>query len=173
MKAPLDWTHETTEIPERGLKRDRAATDAERVALAEALDILRCDGLDVQYEIENIGSGAFRLSGDVKAKVVQACVVSLEPVASRIEEAFVAEYRRDHRDAGTEDEREILSTVDVEPLEDGGIDVGRIIFETVSASLDPYPRKAGAEFAWSDRKGEEAVSRTNPFAVLKNLKRDD
>jgi hypothetical protein len=48
--------------------------------------------------------------------------------------------------------------------------VGRIVYETVSAALDPYPRKSGAEFTWSDPREAEAAARANPFALLKKLK---
>ena len=39
-------------------------------------------------------------------------------------------------------------------LIDGIIPVGRIVFETISAGLDPYPRKPGAEFTWADKASE-------------------
>jgi hypothetical protein len=54
-------------------------------------------------------------------------------------------------------------------LEHGLIPVGRIVFESLSASLDPYPRSEGAEFTWQDPKSESAA---NPFAALSKLKDD-
>ncbi len=54
-------------------------------------------------------------------------------------------------------------------LDGDRIDVGRIVYETLSAGLDPYPRKEGAEFDWADPKTGVADS-ANPFAVLKKLK---
>jgi len=173
MNALLDWTHATTDIPERGLKRSRSATDAERAGLTEALDLLGCDSLDVSYGVGPVASGAWRVSGDLKADVIQACVVSLEPVPSRIAESFSVEFRRDavgEHEQEANGDLEIFSLVDVEPLRDDLIDVGRIVYETFSAALDPYPRKSGAEFTWSDPREAESAARANPFAVLKKLK---
>ncbi len=54
-----------------------------------------------------------------------------------------------------EEEVEALSAAEIEPIEHGRIDVGRIVYETLSAAIDPYPRKAGAEFA-ADEAGRSA-----------------
>ncbi len=54
-------------------------------------------------------------------------------------------------------------------LESSVIDLAAPVLEELSLSLDPYPRKAGVEFA----PPEEAPARSpdNPFAVLGKLKR--
>ncbi len=41
----------------------------------------------------------------------------------------------------TEEEQEVLSTPDVEPFENGRIDVGAFVYELLSAALDPYPQE--------------------------------
>jgi uncharacterized metal-binding protein YceD (DUF177 family) len=169
--AALAWSHETTEIPERGLNRTRSATEAERAALAEALALIACDALDVTYQIVPTPAGHWRLTGGLDAAVTQACVISLEPVAARLAETFSVEFRREADEGSAEDEREILSGHDVEPLDGDRIDVGRIVYESLSAALDPYPRKEGAEFDWADPKAGEADT-ANPFAVLKKLKNE-
>ena len=63
----------------------------------------------------------------------------------------------------------VLVGPDVDILERGVIPVGRIVFETLSASLDPYPRRPGAEFTWQDQHQVEPEE-TSPFAVLSQLK---
>ena len=62
-----------------------------------------------------------------------------------------------------------MSAAEFEPIEHGRIDVGRIVYETLSAAVDPYPRKAGAEFA-ADEVGGPLVGDYGPFAALKKLK---
>jgi len=94
-------------------------------------------------------------------------------VPSRIVDSFSVEFRRDNvgeHEQEADGDREVFSLLDVEPLRDDLIDVGRIVYETFSAALDPYPRKSGAEFTWSDPREAEATARSNPFAVLKKLK---
>jgi uncharacterized metal-binding protein YceD (DUF177 family) len=169
---PLEWSHETTEIPERGLKRTRSGTEAERAALAKALDLVACDALDVTYQIMPTASGHWQVTGGLDAAVTQSCVISLEPMAARVAETFSVEFRRDPGEAGGEDEQEILSGHDVEPLVGDRFDVGRIVYETLSAGLDPYPRKEGAAFDWTDPRAGAGDS-ANPFAVLKKLKNED
>lgn len=169
MTHPITWTHATTEIPDRGLERTRSADEAERAAVAEALSLIACDRLNVSYVLAPAGAGAWRLTGDLVAAVTQACIVSLEPVPAALAETFSVEFRRDAPLADPEGEREILAGPDVEPLAGDHIEVGRIVYETLSAGIDPYPRKAGAALDWNDpRAGDEAAG--NPFAVLKKLK---
>ncbi len=165
---PLDWTIETTAVPDRGLKGTRAATEPERVALAAALGLLSCDALEATYQIRAVGDGAYRLEGGIDAAVTQACVISLEPIAGRVAEAFSVEFRREVTTEPVEGEAEILSAADVEPIENDRIAVGRIVYEALSAGLDPYPRKDDAAFEWTDPKLAEGAG--NPFAVLKKLK---
>jgi len=165
---PLDWTIETTAVPDRGLKGSRSASEAERTALAEALGIMSCDALEATYQIRALGEGAFRLEGGIDAAVTQACVISLEPIAGRVAEAFSVEFRRDVADQPVEEEAEILAAPDVERLEHDRIALGRIVYEALAAGLDPYPRKDDAAFDWTDPKLVEGAG--NPFAVLKKLK---
>jgi uncharacterized metal-binding protein YceD (DUF177 family) len=168
VRLPLDWRIETTAVPERGLKGTRTATEEERAALAKALDLVSCDALEASYQISPAAGGGYRLEGGIDAAVTQACIITLEPVAGRVAESFGVEFRRDAESEAPAGDIDILSSADVEPLIDDRIDVGRIVYEALSAGLDPYPRKEGAEFEWSDAK--QAEGKANPFAVLKKLK---
>jgi uncharacterized metal-binding protein YceD (DUF177 family) len=165
----LDWTHATTDIPETGRRFERAATEAERRAVADALDLVGCERLDVSYELRPLAGGRYRLAGDITADIVQSCVVSLEPIEQRVAENFEVTFcpPASLPEADTA-EREILSEPDVEPIADGRIDAGRVIFELVASAIDPYPRKEGAALDWqapADTPGE-----ASPFAVLAKLK---
>lgn len=165
---PLDWSIEAADVPERGLKGSRKATDAERAALADALDLLSCEALEATFSITP-SAGGYRLEGGIDAGVNQACIITLEPVAGRVAESFSIDFKADKGNAASDDsDIEILTGADVEPLENDRIEIGRIVYEALSAGLDPYPRKPGAEFDWSDPK--QGTSGSNPFAVLGKLK---
>jgi uncharacterized metal-binding protein YceD (DUF177 family) len=165
----LDWGHKVADIPAAGLRREREATESERQAIAGALGLLALNHLSARYRIEAISGGAYRLSGKISGDVDQACVVTLEPVNARIEESFDVEFWP-HLEAGDDDEEaSVLGAPDVEMFEHGVIPAGRIIFETLAASLDPYPRREGAEFNWQDPKATEP-EKISPFAVLSKLK---
>jgi uncharacterized metal-binding protein YceD (DUF177 family) len=165
---PLKWVHATADIPERGLKSQRNATEAERLAVAKALDILSCDALEATYQITPAPGGAYRLEGGIDAAVTQACVISLEPVAGRVAERFSVEFQPDADEEVADGDVAILEAAEIEPIENDAIDVGRIVYETLSAGLDPYPRKPDAEFGWTDPKADQSSS--HPFAALKKLK---
>ena len=169
MTDTLAWTEKTTEIPAGGLNRDRAATPTELKQVAEALGILGASKLSVHYRVVAISGGAYRLTGTLAADVEQACVVSLEPVGDNLKAAFEVEFWPDLKPTESDEEASILNGTDAERLEHGLIPVGRIVYETLSASLDPYPRREGAEFDWQDKAAEKSDS-ANPFSALSKLK---
>ena len=168
MVTQLDWSYTLSEIPEDGLSSRRSASAEQRAALAAELDLLDCKRLDVRYEIRPLSHGRYRLTGKLEADVTQNCVVSLEPVDSHIHEPIDVEFRPGERPSGDFD---ALDDREIEPLEDGGvIPVGRIVYELLSSSLDPYPRKEGIELQPESSAPDGPEARDNPFAVLKNLK---
>ncbi len=170
MSAPLDWSYRTTEIPEAGLRETRSATAAERTAAAAALEVISCEQLTVSFDIRATGQGCYRLSGQLEAQVTQSCVVTLDPVVQTVAGSFdVAFCPPTNMPGQGEEEMEALSAAEIEPIEHGRIDVGRIAFETLSASLDPYPRKPGAEFA-AGEPDTASASASGPFAALQKLK---
>ena len=72
---------------------------------------------------------------------MQACVVSLEPVRTTVDEPV--EWRFARPGAGAPDD--LAWDQDVEPLEGAELDVGEIFAEELVLALDPYPRAADAE----------------------------
>ena len=59
-----------------------------------------------------------------------------------------------------------------EPVRDGTIDLGPVIYESFATALDPYPRKEGADFAWNQGPPAEILAEKapGPFAALGKLK---
>lgn len=172
MTNALDWVHVASAIGAHGLSETRKASAEERQELARTLDIPSCDALHVSYTITPLNAGRFRFTGTLEAKVTQACVVTLEPVPSDIEERFAIELYPAEEAAplGDEGEQEVLSAPDMEPFENGRIDAGALVYEILSAALDPYPKKEGAEFDWVDPKTAADPGAVSPFAALAKLK---
>lgn len=178
--APLplaSWTHTPESIPEAGVKAERRATAEELAAITSALNILGAEEVVFAYGIKNAGGGAYRLSGRLSAKLVQACVVTLEPVAARIAEDVRVEFRPDEqtrrRAVDVLDEPMDLSAdferdEDIEPITGGRMEIGRIVFETLASALDLYPRKEGAVLDWKEPSGDPV--KVSPFAALAKLK---
>ncbi len=139
-----------------------AATESERAALARRFGLLDLPRLEAAVRLTRIAGGFVRLEAELVADVVQSCVVTLEPVANRIEEPFSLLYGAIQEDAAAEvvlsGEAEI-----VEPLRDGVIDIGEVVAQQLSLALDPYPHKPGATV---ESAGGEAIP--SPFAALAN-----
>lgn len=170
MSEALDWSYRVTDIPDGGLREKREAAADERARLAEALDIVAVGRLVCEFTIRSIGKGHYRLAGKVAAAVTQACVVTLEPVEQNAEGTFDVEFWPPAAlPESSEEEVEALSASEIEPIEHGRIDAGRIVFETIATALDPYPRKQGAEFR-AEGVTNQGPSEAGPFAALKRLK---
>ena len=63
---------------------------------------------------------------------------------------------------------------DAEPFENGIIDMGEAVAESVALALDPYPKKSGVEFSNliddEGASGHESGAESNPFAGLGRLR---
>lgn len=169
----LDWSVPVAEIPETGKRVSRSATPQERRAVAEALDILDVTALECDVRLRPLRQGRYQMTGVVKAAIEQACVVSLEPVAGAIEETVDLEFWPPDQIPGAvstpQDEWLDPDAPDgAEPIENGKIALGRLVYEIVATGQDPYPRKAGAQLAYKEK--PEASAKVHPFAALAKLK---
>lgn len=171
--SPLDWSHAVVELADGGITKERAASASELAAVTSVLGLLALTSLTANYRVNRLAGGGYRLAGRVIADLEQACVVTLDPVAQHMAEKFDVEFwpeaKKNETAAVMGQEASVLEGPDVEPLVDGEITVGRIVFETISAALDPFPRKADAAFDWRDPAAAEP-GQTSPFAALSRLK---
>ena len=168
MSTILGWAHETRSIPEAGLDVTREANEEARTALAEALGIDACTRLVAQYTIRPFESGRFELHGTAELDAQQTCVVTLDPIERTYRVRLdVAYWPAELLGDGSGADIDSLAD-DPEPIEDGRLDVGRVIYEELASTVDPFPRKDDAAFEWKD---EPVPTRDNPFAALEKLKR--
>lgn len=156
------------------------ADPEERAALARRFDLLSLKAFSAKGRIEVFEGGrSARLEGHIVADVVQACVVTLEPVAAHVEDDFCLLFARDAGAGGADAkgaEMEIAAGPEdedaPEPLPEAGIDVGEAAAECLGLALDPYPRAADADEALAALSAEEEdTAPASPFAELERLKR--
>jgi hypothetical protein len=167
----LAWTHPIADMPSSSRHYSREATPQELDAIAASLGIIACHSLHAAYTIRALGGGRYKLTGTCKANVTQACVITLEPIDDRVTFDLDAEFVPDTSLAMTEtdtEEVEVSTLPEIEPIENGGLDVGRVIFEAFAAGINPYPKKPDAAFAWDDPRVKDP--KTHPFAALAQLK---
>jgi hypothetical protein len=170
MTGEIMWDHPTQDIPEAGLTVERAADSGERERIAAAIDLTACVKLEARYSITPLSLGRYKLAGDLHAELEQACVVTLEPVASTIDETFAVIYwPPEVMPEPPDGQVDIDGEPDAEPIRSGQIDAGRIVFETLAAAVDPFPRRAGATFE-GPLSSPQADRPESPFAVLASLK---
>ncbi len=152
---------------------DIAASSGECRALAARFGVEAISGLTAQVTLTKLESDRrIRLDARFSTDVVQSCVVTLDPLASHLDDRFSLVF-----DAGASPEREIMVSLDgddpPEPLADGIIDIGEAVAEHLGLALEAYPRApdtdCGAIAAVSAGGGGETGGKS-PFSVLGSLK---
>ena len=157
-----------------------SADAGERAGLAKLWSILEVRALSATFEIRRWKRDGVRLKGRVTADVVQACVVTLEPVESHIDEpvevVFVPEGSKLARQPAASESGEMLLDPDgpdaPEVFSGDSVDAGVVAAEHVALALDPYPRKADVAFAGHIESTDRDDRKPSPFAVLKAWKKD-
>jgi uncharacterized metal-binding protein YceD (DUF177 family) len=136
-------------IPVRALSRrqphafDLSPEGDEARLVARFLGLEALPSLRFRGELAPAGAEGWRIEGQLSAEVVQSCVVTLEPVAQRIEETVARDYvpETEYRppdgidlDPDAEDDPDPFGAV---------IDPGLLALESLALALDPYPRAPG------------------------------
>ncbi len=151
----------------------------ERAALADRFDLLGIEHLSAEVKLRRDRAGTqVAFSASFSARVVQECVVTLEPVPAEIAETI--EIRFDLSPEILAAELDIEADEDsAEPLDGDVVDIGEVIAQHLSLALDPFPRHPEAPpapeedrlvLSTSDLESapepEPEPARPSPFAVL-------
>ncbi len=161
-------------LPERAATPFELTPDAKtRATIAGALELTALRKLRFAGTLTPLGARDWELSGDLGATVVQPCVVTFEPVTTRIDERVERRYLADPLPLPEGDEIEMPEDDSVEDLPET-IDLGAVMIEALSLALPLYPRAEGAEQVEVSvtEPGKEAMSDedTKPFAGLAALR---
>jgi uncharacterized metal-binding protein YceD (DUF177 family) len=161
------------QIPETGLHRDIEADPAVRNAVAEMGGLRDVLSARASFDVTPKSGGRFHVTGHVRARIGQTCVVTLEEIENDIDEQvdlIFAPPEQVPQMAALVDEAEESDeeTPDPpEPIENGTIDLGKVATDALYLAVDPYPRKPGAVF---EPMVEVADPEDHPFAALRALK---
>ncbi len=144
----------------------------DRTAIADTLGIVGIKKLRFEGNLTPQGRKDWVLTAQLGATVVQDCVVTLDPVTTRIDEAVTRQYLADLPETtGTEVEMPEDDTL--EPLPDS-IDLYAVLTEALALALPLYPRADGAELGQVvyTRKGVAPLTdeAARPFAGLGALR---
>lgn len=115
----------------------------ERAQVAEEVDIIAVRKLRLKGSLQAQGKYDWHLSAKLGATVVQACVVTLEPVTTRIDVDVTRAYLTDVQEPDGDD-WEMPEDDTIEPLPNQ-LDLGALMREALALALPDYPRAPGVE----------------------------
>ncbi len=126
----------------------RITADAgERAALASRFGLNRLDRLDADYTLAAV-AGGWVATGSLSANAVQACVATGDDVPARIDAPFTIRFVPEAAlTSATPDEEVELEedALDMMAVDDGRIDMGEAVAQTLALELDPFPRSPDAD----------------------------
>jgi uncharacterized metal-binding protein YceD (DUF177 family) len=163
------------QIPDTGLHRVFEANDATRAAMADIAGLREITSAGASFDLTLKSGGRVHVTGEVRARVGQTCVVTLDAIENEIDEAidlmFAPPEQIPSLSALTEEaaasDEEIPDPP--EPIVNGVIDLGRLATDALFLAIDPYPRRPDVVF---EPPAAIADPADHPFAALKALQSD-
>lgn len=172
------------EVPPQGADIVIEADAGVRAELARLNGLVALSSAVARLHAARRGREGLHVTGEVRARVTQTCVVSLEDFESEIVEPIDVEFeparakpvreegermsrrRRDARPPVEEDEEGMDDLNAPDEIVDGKVDLGALASEFLTLGIDPYPRKPGVAF--EEPKAQGAT--ISPFARLAERK---
>lgn len=145
-KSELERVVDLDRMGPAGAALDIVATDSERAALAKRFGFLGLPAFSARVTVDRRPGGQIVVEGRLRGKLLQACVLTLEPVTQQLDDAFRIVFKQNMADELDPDSGEAVVSAQAdapEPLEGPTLDIGEIVAEQLSLAADPYPRKAG------------------------------
>jgi hypothetical protein len=160
------------QIPDDGLHRAFEASEAARVAMAEMAGLRDITLASAWFDLKRQSGGRVHVTGQVRARVGQTCVVTLDPIENEIDELIDLTFAPVEQipslsalvEEATASDEEIPDPP--EPIVNGVIDLGRLATDALFLAVDPYPRRPDAAF---EPPAETIDPADHPFAALKAL----
>jgi uncharacterized metal-binding protein YceD (DUF177 family) len=146
---------------------DIAPTPREAEALARLLDARSVRKMRFRGRLTPLARGGWRLEAELGATVVQSCVVTLDPVTTRIDQPVRRSFLPESPALAAEIVVDPEEDDEAEPLSDR-IDLGRVATEALALALPAYPRKPGASLGPETAPPDEDAPK--PFAALAALR---
>ncbi len=200
-KSAPEWSFviRTEDIGD-GIKTYRLSADDDACAgLARRFDVMSLKDVRAHVTVERRrGGSVFFIAGSVSAIVTQACVVTLDPVETALDETFETYFAEGHqvisfpsavksRGAGHDDpphhhEMEIFGEEESpEPVIEGQIDLGELCAQYLALAIPAYPRAGHADSLLAELNitqqdvapetdSDGPSPKKSPFAALKEWK---
>lgn len=172
---PFSSFHDLGNLPEKGAELTLNPGTGDCARIAAWLNIEALQSLKASVKLSRAASGRFLYRAHFEADLVQASVVSLEPVPSHLSADFERSYQLAPTTPRAGRKRDVPPVVALDHEDENApelldslvLDIAAPVLEELSLALDPYPRRPGESFAQPEP-AENAPN--NPFAILKSLK---
>jgi uncharacterized metal-binding protein YceD (DUF177 family) len=155
------------------------ASESERAALARRFGFLGLPAFSARVSVEHRPGSQIVVEGRLRGRVVQACILTLDPVTQELDEAFRIVFKQGLAEEHDPESGEALLSAQAdapEPLQGNLLDVGEIVAEQLSLAAEPYPRRPGVKLEdvlpkprQGGRPGRNE-QRRHPFAGLAALR---
>src|SRR3984957_19762224 len=135
------------QIPDTGLHREIDADPAALAAMAEVAGLREILSASASLDVTPESRSRVHVTGRVRARIGQTCVVTLDPIESEIDEPIDLIFAPPEQIPELSDLVDEAAESDVEipdppePIINGVIDLGRLATDALFLAVDPYPRK--------------------------------
>jgi hypothetical protein len=155
-------------VPDTGLDMDVRASEVECAALAHACGLVAVHDFEAAFHVRKQDRARVKVTGRLRARVTQTCVVSLEPFESLVSAEIDVDFTPLSHPFGQASSPAAFRSGDdpPDPIRDGKIDLGALAMEFLILNLDDYPRKPGVRFEGT-AVFNEPPDKNSPFAVLR------
>lgn len=159
-------------LPTAGRSVSVNADEATRARIAEDMKLLAVESFEADLTVAPF-RGGLRAQGSLKARIVQASIVSFEPVPQNIDEEVDRVFLPVGQTAkapapGTEIFIDLEDDDFPDHIDGSEVDLSALLIETLALAIDPYPRRDGEDLAAIGIDATEDDS--GPFAALRGLK---
>lgn len=148
-------------------------SENEMAQIATILSAINVKKMRVSGKVSPSGKKDWVLTATAGATVTQTCVVTLEPVQTRVDTPITLTYLADYQVDGIESVTEMTTDENFEPLTDE-IDLTTIASEAIAMALPDYPKLPDAHLETSVFAAKDITPMTDedtkPFASLASLK---
>lgn len=178
-KSEIERIIDLDRLGRSGSAVEIAATESECAALATRFGFLSLQGFAARVTVDLQLGEQVIVEGRLRGKIVQACVLTLEPVTQELDDAFRIVFQKDLAEERDPESGEAVLNAQAdapEPLAGNMLDVGEIVAEQLSLAAEPYPRRPGVKLEdvlpkskGGPRRGAPGQQR-HPFAGLAALR---
>ena len=178
-KSEIERFVDLERLGRTGAALDIVASEAECAALAKRFGFLDLKDLAARVTVDLQLGGQVVVEGRLRGKIVQACVLTLEPVAQELDDVFRIVFKKNLAEELDPESGEAVLNAQAdapEPLAGNMLDVGEIVAEQLSLVAEPYPRRPGVKLEdvlpkpkGGARRGAPGQQR-HPFAGLAALR---